>query len=303
MANRQHLVQLIQHHQRRLEKLELQQATYGLDTPPHVAIEIENISTKIGELETTLAQFDNDALIITSQRIALSVEQAPAHKKPVIISLNEPFDGITSERQQAAIVAFAAVMGITPQDIQVNAIYAGSIVFDLSVPRKGLERFHTLLQANALQLHQLHVEHVVLEFAPNQVEIWSNRSGIFQREPMLLETPSFTTIRAELEHLVITDLLGPAGGPEEEITERSVRDRYLVGMLAPRQQQIAPEEQDDLLQSGEDAPDDGPIDVSASQSPTMFPSSFGMTFCVEASATALQITASWGCYHRTKSAT
>lgn len=113
--------------------------------------------------------------------------------------------------------------------------------------------------------------------------------------------PSPAGLRTELEQLVIADLLGPAGGSDEEITERSVRDRYLVGMLAPRQQQIAPEEQDDLRQSGEDAPDDGPIDIGASQAPTMFPSSFGMTFCVDLDATALYVTASWGRYHRVKS--
>lgn len=113
-----------------------------------------------------------------------------------------------------------------------------------------------------------------------------------------LSLPSPAAIRAELERLVIADLLGPAGGPEEEVNERSVRDRYLVGMLAPRQQQIQPEEQDDLNQSGEDAPDDGPIDVGASQAPSMFPSSFGMTFCVDLDATTIQVTAAWGWYER-----
>lgn len=117
-----------------------------------------------------------------------------------------------------------------------------------------------------------------------------------------LSVQSPAAIRAELERLVIADLLGPVGGAEEEITERGgVRDRYLVGMLAPRQQQIAPEEQDDLNQSGEDAPDDGPVDIGASQAPSMFPSSFGLTFTVDGAATALQVTAAWGRYHRLKS--
>lgn len=120
--------------------------------------------------------------------------------------------------------------------------------------------------------------------------------------PSLLAPPSPAEIRAELERLVLLDLLGPAGGPDEEIAESSVRDRYLVGMLAPRQQQIAPEEQDDLNQSGEDAPDDGPIDRGAAQAPTMFPSSFGLTFTVDGICEALTVIASWGRYHRVKSA-
>jgi hypothetical protein len=45
-----------------------------------------------------------------------------------------------------------------------------------------------------------------------------------------------------LEEMVLSDLLGPVGGPEEEIDEQSVRDRYLVGMLAPKRQELSPEQ-------------------------------------------------------------
>ena len=122
-------------------------------------------------------------------------------------------------------------------------------------------------------------------------------------DPPVLVPPAPAAIRAELERLVILDLLGPAGGPEEEIAESGVRDRYLVGMLAPRQQQIGPEQQDDIDPVGEDAPDDGPIDRGATQAPSMFPSSFGLTFTVAGDAQALQVTASWGRYDRIKSET
>ena len=30
------------------------------------------------------------------------------------------------------------------------------------------------------------------------------------------------------------DLLGPAGGPDEEVDERAVRERCILGLLAPR---------------------------------------------------------------------
>ena len=45
--------------------------------------------------------------------------------------------------------------------------------------------------------------------------------------------PSYHQLRAELEAMVLGDLLGPAGCEDEELTERTVRDRYLVGVLAP----------------------------------------------------------------------
>jgi hypothetical protein len=49
---------------------------------------------------------------------------------------------------------------------------------------------------------------------------------------LLNNIPSPMKIREELERMVFNDLLGPVSGPEEEIAEPSVRDPYLVGMLA-----------------------------------------------------------------------
>src|SRR6516164_11484131 len=74
---------------------------------------------------------------------------------------------------------------------------------------------------------------------------------------LLQSIPSPTKIRDELERMVLNDLLGPVGGPEEEIDEPSVRDRYLVGMLAPKRQELSPEEFDELPQGGSGAVEDG----------------------------------------------
>ncbi len=57
--------------------------------------------------------------------------------------------------------------------------------------------------------------------------------GVDSTEP-LLAPPSQHQIRDELERLIVADLLGPAGGPEEEVAERQVSERYATGMLAPR---------------------------------------------------------------------
>jgi hypothetical protein len=113
-----------------------------------------------------------------------------------------------------------------------------------------------------------------------------------------LPPPSPLVIRDELETAVIRDLLGPAGGPEEEVDETSVRERYLVGVLAPRRQRLELETFDELAVGGENSAEEGTTDVGAPQTPAMFPSSFGMTFGVADTATALRITARWGFYDR-----
>ena len=107
-------------------------------------------------------------------------------------------------------------------------------------------------------------------------------------------------LRHELETMAIKDLLGPAGGEHEEISEASVRDRYLVGMLAPLKQQTAPEEQDDLERSV-GTKDDGAMDIGASQAPSMFPSSLGLTCCIEGEVSAVLVQVRWGWYQRHQS--
>jgi hypothetical protein len=75
---------------------------------------------------------------------------------------------------------------------------------------------------------------------------------------LLSSLPSPTKIREELERMVLKDLLGPVGGPQEEIDEPSVRDRYLVGMLAPKRQELSPEQFDELSQGAADRSRTGP---------------------------------------------
>ncbi|WP_200888993.1 DISARM system helicase DrmA [Aphanizomenon flos-aquae] len=160
-----------------------------------------------------------------------------------------------------------------------------------------------------------------------------------EQQPILSSNiPSAYKIREELEAAIIADLLGPAGGENEELDEKSVSDRYLVGLLAPQHRRITeetiekssvvnqiskddnadnlddklddnlrevdcylPGNNDELAISGKGTVEDGSTEVNVPPLETMFPSSLGMTFCVNGTAKALQITGGWGQYHRTDS--
>ena len=128
---------------------------------------------------------------------------------------------------------------------------------------------------------------------------------------MLENRLSDIQLRAKLEEMVFNDLLGPASGKVEELDERTVRDRYLVGVLAPGRQGVpaASEEPDDeeipmipdeLPEGGADSLDDGSAEQDVSVVQSHFPSSFGLTFCVTASAPELDVEACWGQYLREK---
>jgi len=126
--------------------------------------------------------------------------------------------------------------------------------------------------------------------------------------------PSQHQLRAELETMVLGDLLGPAGGESEELTERTVRDRYLVGVLAPSRsantaaKPAAEEEEDEeiplipdeLSEGGRDTADDGKTDADTPVTQAHLPSSFGMSFCVDGEAKSIKVSATWGQYKREK---
>jgi hypothetical protein len=114
----------------------------------------------------------------------------------------------------------------------------------------------------------------------------------------MTDAPSPASLRAELERLIVTDLLGPSDPHEQLPGLRSpVREWYLVGMLAPLGTVVDPNRSDgDDLQDGEEGgglgKDDRPAKV------VLFPSSAGFTAAVDGGCTELQVSASWGRYEK-----
>jgi hypothetical protein len=122
------------------------------------------------------------------------------------------------------------------------------------------------------------------------------------------------------------DILGPANGPHEQIVDMGVRDRYLVGKLAPREDDSggieglegplateAEEEPEDLeVHHGRhepgaefdtttgrvDAEADSADEIDASSNQSLIPSSFGLTFCVDGDVKQIEVDARWGQYVR-----
>ena len=113
-----------------------------------------------------------------------------------------------------------------------------------------------------------------------------------------LQLTSAATIRQEFEDLVRRDLLGPAGGEQEVITEQSVRNRYLLGMLAPLKGTEVEEDTGELADDTEDNPEEGTAEPSTPVKRGTTPSTFGLSFCLDLVETEFQAEARWGQYVR-----
>lgn len=132
-------------------------------------------------------------------------------------------------------------------------------------------------------------------------------------------------VRDLLEIAVRDDLLGPAGGPHELIKDMSVRDRYLVGKLAPRRLwdtgivAVEPSAGADEIRDKEDEraapihepgaefasvsgrvePEDDALDeIDTTNNQSLVPSSIGFTFCVAPGVESLAAEVRWGRYER-----
>lgn len=111
-------------------------------------------------------------------------------------------------------------------------------------------------------------------------------------------------VRELLKLATKDDLLGPANGPFEEIVGMSVRDRYLVGKLAPRET-LEDQEQVQALDtaSGRTDADSANTELETSSNRSLVPSSIGFTFCIDGDLKELKVEALWGRYLRGDSET
>src|SRR5512139_1713937 len=98
--------------------------------------------------------------------------------------------------------------------------------------------------------------------------------------PLAENVPTPLRLRAELEEMVLKDLLGPAGGPTEIVEEDVVRRRYILGLLGSKGQSALPDEDDALPVGGAGTDQDGKPASPVAPTASMLPSSFGLTFSV-----------------------
>ncbi len=107
-------------------------------------------------------------------------------------------------------------------------------------------------------------------------------------------------LRASLISSATWDLFGPAGGVDEVVYGNRVRDRYMLGMLAPEGMVALDAERDDDENPDVDL---GAAEADESDDPgtgrvSLFPSSLGLSFAVKPGTTQLEVVAEWGEYDR-----
>jgi hypothetical protein len=197
---------------------------------------------------------------------------------------------------------------------------------DLEATTLYFDKLHTVKVAGSLADIGLTLPTgLVTRLRPEDLSAVLARDGVSSSDDVrLIEDAAY--VRDLLELATRDDLLGPANGPEELVVDMSVRDRYLVGKLAPRapvdatmasevEPAAAADEEDDSAQendaplhepgaefnraSGRVEPDEDALDeIDTTNNQSLVPSSLGLTFCVGPDVKTLDVTARWGSYAR-----
>ncbi len=129
---------------------------------------------------------------------------------------------------------------------------------------------------------------------------------VVREDSLVIEPPTSRQIREKLQHYLEADLLGPAGGEDEELSrrERLPTDRYILGLLAPRGTQLPAGEDDDFgVAAGEDEDTNDAPSANQDAPKWAIPSSIGITLSVDCAVASIAVTASWGKYLRITSDT
>jgi len=197
---------------------------------------------------------------------------------------------------------------------------------DLDSTTLYFDKLHAVNKAGSLaDLGLTLPQGLVTRLRPEDLAAVLARDGISSSDDVPLIQDA-TYVRELLELATRHDLLGPANGPEELVVDMSVRDRYLVGKLAPRipgdvttasevEPAAAADEEDDSAQenaaplhepgaefnraSGRVEPEDDALDeIDTTNNQSLVPSSLGLTFCVGPDVKRLDVSARWGSYAR-----
>ena len=129
----------------------------------------------------------------------------------------------------------------------------------------------------------------------------------------VLSTPTPQELRDRLSELVVRDLLGPTGDEPEELAGNPL-DHYIIGRLAPGGvktgngtalrtvgKEVAPETLDEASMSPEQEPEAGDPEPSAPSTPSLHPSTLGLTVRLDRKIQELTVDCAWARYERGES--
>lgn len=157
-----HVREMLDIHQRRLRELEVKKAWYGPDAPIHVLMEIKDLKEEIARCRSQIDAFskmhETPPVINPFQGAGAST----VVQRQIEITFNGSFEHVTPEVQSAIVRAIAGMVEISPDQVTVLNIKAGSVIFSLELPSDAADRLLALYASRDEQIRELGIENVRL---------------------------------------------------------------------------------------------------------------------------------------------
>jgi hypothetical protein len=154
-----HVKKMLHTYKRRLYALELKQAWHGINTPPEVLMELEDLRENIERCQSQIDAFPH----IDPEPGQSQDEEVPTvGRKQIEITFNGSFDDLTPEIQSAVVRAIAGIVEIPPDQVTVLKVMAGSVIFIIELPTEAANTLLKRYESGDEIIKELDIEKVRL---------------------------------------------------------------------------------------------------------------------------------------------
>jgi len=151
-----HIKEVLRLHKRRLWVLEGKEALQGLHTPPEVLIEIDELRERIARYQSQIENYPRE------QEMSQTTGPSDTVRKQIEITFNGSFDHLTPETQSALVRAVAAMADISPDQVVVLKVIAGSVILFVQVPNKAATTLLQLFASGDEIIEELGIQNIQL---------------------------------------------------------------------------------------------------------------------------------------------
>ena len=157
-----HIREMLHLYQRRLRVLELKEAWHGLSTPVDILMEIEDLRENIASCQSKIDTFPQSHDSLPNVDQFQTIDLSNAVRKPIEITFNGSFEGLTPEMQRAVVRAIAAIVEISPDQVKILNVRAGSVIFSMELPEEAATALIELYNSNDKIIEELGIQNIKL---------------------------------------------------------------------------------------------------------------------------------------------
>jgi hypothetical protein len=157
-----HVKEMLRMYKRRLWALELKKAQQGLNAPVDILMEIEDLGENILRCQSQIDAFHSNYQTVPGLNQIQATNLTDISRKQIEITFNGSFDDLTAEIQSALVRAIAGIVEISPDQVTVLKVMAGSVIFSIELPSDAADALLKLYASGDEIIKELGIQNIKL---------------------------------------------------------------------------------------------------------------------------------------------